>query len=123
VLFVVEQRMVVDDSAPERLRSVATSSAFDPAITPDASVLAAYLGATAATPERIEQELTISEICARVRRDLEAARGSVRRLRALRREVAWLLHPDRRTRDRKTAASLLAGLNAEIDAAIDASNR
>lgn len=124
VLLAVEERAVADRSAASWRRfdaSSVSSSPFDPAPTPNASVLAAYLAAREAeTPEPVESELTTTEICARITRDLAASRGSPRRLRALRREIAWLFHPDRCASNASAATSLLARFNAEIDAAIGA---
>lgn len=48
-------------------------------------------------------------------RALASALGDGRRLRALRRKIAWALHPDRTNRE---GAQLLAEANALIDAAL-----
>jgi hypothetical protein len=47
------------------------------------------------------------------------AEGSLDELRALRRRIAWLCHPDRREKDAaREAERLLAEFNAQIDAAM-----
>jgi hypothetical protein len=47
------------------------------------------------------------------------AEGSLDELRALRRRIAWLCHPDRREKDgARQAERLLAEFNAQIDAAM-----
>lgn len=43
-----------------------------------------------------------------------AAQGAPKRLRALRRKMAWLLHPDRAA-DQPAAAQAMAQINAKID--------
>ena len=54
-------------------------------------------------------------------RALTAAKADVRRLRALRRTIAWALHPDRvGAPDR---AAMLADFNARLDAALDTATR
>ncbi|MBY6242159.1 hypothetical protein [Methylosinus sp. Sm6] len=51
--------------------------------------------------------------------DLRRAEGSLAELRALRRRVAWLCHPDRREKSgARQAERLLAEFNAQIDAAV-----
>jgi hypothetical protein len=51
--------------------------------------------------------------------ELSRAEGSLHELRALRRRVAWLCHPDRREKSSaRQAERLLAEFNAQIDAAV-----
>jgi hypothetical protein len=51
--------------------------------------------------------------------ELRRAEGSPSELRALRRRVAWLCHPDRREKaGARQAERLLAEFNAQIDAAV-----
>lgn len=51
--------------------------------------------------------------------DLRKAEGSVADLRALRRRLAWICHPDRQEKARaRRAERLMAEFNARIDAAI-----
>jgi hypothetical protein len=50
---------------------------------------------------------------------LMRAEGSIDELRALRRRIAWLCHPDRREKSgARQAERLLAEFNAQIDAAV-----
>ncbi|ATQ69684.1 MULTISPECIES: hypothetical protein [Methylosinus] len=51
--------------------------------------------------------------------ELRRAEGSLHELRALRRRIAWLCHPDRREKSgARQAERLLAEFNAQIDAAV-----
>lgn len=52
--------------------------------------------------------------------ELRLARGSAEKLRSLRRKLAWICHPDRRRcAPDPRAESLMAELNAQIDAALE----
>jgi hypothetical protein len=51
--------------------------------------------------------------------ELRRAEGSLHELRALRRRIAWVCHPDRREKSgARQAERLLAEFNAQIDAAV-----
>lgn len=56
------------------------------------------------------------DIVARFPNDLAIARRSPEKLQALRRRLAWALHPDRAQRDTEEASRLMAHCNAMIDA-------
>lgn len=60
----------------------------------------------------------IDEFAARFPRLLETARRAPQHLRALRREMAWRLHPDRAGADARAASERMAQFNAMIDAAL-----
>ena len=118
VLIAVERRSA-DTSTVDRHHAFSISPTNLPTSgAQNNDVLGAYLRvATDKPPETPPSTVDPGE---KISRELAASRQSQQRLKALRREVAWLLHPDRRPGDRAAAAALLARFNAEIDAAIAA---
>ena len=79
---------------------------------PTPAVLSAYL-ATSGSGACVRK----ADLKETFTRELRAARTDVMKLKALRREVAWRLHPDRDPTDPRRCEAL-ARLNAEIDDAI-----
>lgn len=61
---------------------------------------------------------SLDEIAARFPTLLNLARRSPKGLSALRREMAWALHPDRAAGDAGAASRAMARFNAAIDAAL-----
>jgi hypothetical protein len=68
--------------------------------------------------------ISIEQDARRARARLQKSSLSLQELRALRRDFAWRLHPDRTpSADRAAAAGAMAELNARIDALIEKKNR
>jgi hypothetical protein len=101
-----------------------------PESSPADSIISAYLQTT--QDRMVDPPVVASTTCAldapeqydatSFARDLRDARRCPNRLKALRRKIAWRLHPDRRLPEASDNSVDLAKFNAEIDAAIASFN-
>ena len=106
ILAEFEQRAPAAGSAPRR-------TAFAP---PDPIVRNAASRREAVDAYGADRAAPVPPDQAAFRREIEQASNSPRRLRRLRRRIAWSLHPDRA--HNLDDAALLAELNATMDAAL-----